>query len=134
MPDPNQVVLTVPADARRLPLARVVAVSCAAIAGFGLDRIDDVRQCTQESLALLLEMCPGDEVEVRCWVHSDRLEVRASVTCGLTDVGVDESSFAWLLLTELADDARVQLEDGRLVVRFVAEAESRFGLATGNPQ
>ncbi len=131
MSDPNHVILTVAADAARLPLARVVAVSCAALAGFPLDRIDDARQCTQEALALLLETCPGGEVELRFRMHSGQLEVQSSVACSLPEAIIDESSFAWLLLTELADDAGAHLTDDRLMVRFVMETREPTVLSTG---
>lgn len=126
MSDPNEVILTLPADPARLPLARTVAVSCGALAGFHLDRIEDLRQCTQEALACLLDTCPGEEIDLAFHVHGGRLEVLTSLACHDPDATPDSLSFAWLLLAELADDASVHHDSDRLVLRFVMEAhESR---------
>jgi hypothetical protein len=132
MSDPNEVFLTLPADPARLPLARTVAVSCGALAGFHLDRIDDLRQCTQEALALLLDTCPGDEVDLAFHVHGGRLEVLASLACQDADATPDSLSFAWLLLTELADDASIHHDRERLVLRFVMETHESRPLSAGD--
>lgn len=134
MSDPNKVSLCLPADPAHLPLARTVAVSCGALAGFHLDRIDDLRQCTQEALALLLDTCPEEEIALDFHIHTSRLEVLASLPCDLPAATVDSTSFAWILLTELADDARIHIDNGRLVLRFILEAQQPRSLNAGaNP-
>ena len=112
------VVLTVRADADRLPFARVVAVSCGAQADLPMNRVDDLRQCTQEALAVLLHHGCTGEVAVRFRLDPGSITVHASGSGPDTSLP-EPTSFAWLLLDELADDARADLDSGRLAVEFL---------------
>lgn len=117
--DPDStVVLTVIASAAHLPLARAVAVSCGALAGLTMDRVEDLRQCTQEALAVLQHHGCSGEVEVRFRLGQGAIDVQAWGSGAGVSLP-ERTSFAWLLLDELADEARADLAAGRLSVEFL---------------
>lgn len=118
MSEHETVALRLPAQSDSLPLARVVAVSSGMLANLSMDRIDDLRQCTQESLAVLLEDTEADDVELTFDISPGRLAFVGS-TPTLAPGQPDPTSFAWLLLTELADSVSADLADGMLVLSFV---------------
>lgn len=112
----HSVVLTLTADPDHLPWARVVAVSCGALAGLSMDHVDDLRQCTQEALAVLLGL-GASAAEAAFTPAAGAVTVRA--TASVRDVTTpDPESFAWMLIEELADDARATVTDDRLTITF----------------
>lgn len=124
-PDTWQVGLVLPADPAQLPLARTVAVSVGATAALTVDRIDDLRQCVQEALSLLLVSDGSGDLRLcyqatRGCVHVTALRAWHGDPTG--PAPVDEFSFAWLMLGELATELSAQLIDGALRVSFVIEA------------
>lgn len=118
MSEHESVALRLPALYDSLPLARVVAVSSGMLANLSMDRIDDLRQCTQEGLAVLLEDPAATDVALNFDISPGRLAFLGSSRTSAPQQP-DRTSFAWLLLTELADSVSADVTDDLLVVSFV---------------
>jgi hypothetical protein len=82
-----------------------------------MDRIDDLCQCTQEALSLLLAHGCAESLTVRFEPSAGDIGV---IVTGRSPgaAAPDSSSFAWLLLTELAGAADYQQTGEVLAVTF----------------
>ncbi|MDD7926924.1 ATP-binding protein [Actinomycetospora chibensis] len=102
--------LRVLAQPEALVTVRTVAGDLAARAEFPLDAVDDLRLAVDEACTCLAGLArPGTKLTVTFTVDDDRITVTASVsTTGPT--GLPTTTFAWRVLTVLADDVRVLSE------------------------
>ena len=93
-----------------LVTVRTVAGDLAARAEFPLDAVDDLRLAVDEACTCLAGLArPGTKLTVTFTVDDDRITVTSSVsTTGPT--GLPTTTFAWRVLTVLADDVRVLSE------------------------
>ncbi|WP_243418204.1 ATP-binding protein [Actinomycetospora cinnamomea] len=100
-------VLAVP---EALVTVRTVAGDLALRAEFPLDAVDDLRLAVDEACTCLAELArPGTKLTCTFVVDDERLSMTASVsTTGPT--GLPTDTFAWRVLTVLADDVRVLSE------------------------
>ena len=107
---PRDVEVRVLAAPEALMTVRTVAGDLAARAEFPLDAVDDLRLAVDEACTCLAELArPGTKLTVTFTVDDDRITTTASVsTCGPTALRRD--TFAWRVLTTLADDVRVLAE------------------------
>jgi serine/threonine-protein kinase RsbW len=125
--DPNVVELTLPASPRHATVARLVASSLAADAGFDVDEIDDVRLGINEAIAVLTEhpmTDPADCIQITFSSAPGRIEVRASrpnsgsaptpddLAVRILSVVVDEHSFTDGMFRLVKLSTSGQLDDG----------------------
>ncbi|WP_205471033.1 anti-sigma factor [Nocardioides sp. SYSU D00038] len=100
----DDVELRLPADSVYVAVLRTTAVGLAARVDFTLDDIEDLRMAVGEACALVLPAAaPGGDLVARFGLFPGRLRVEVSVPAG-APVRPDQDSFAWQVLTTLADD------------------------------
>jgi serine/threonine-protein kinase RsbW len=118
------VTLTVPATSGYVSLARSVAAGVAARVDLDLDQVEDVRLAVTEACAVVLADVPaGAVLTLRLYPGVQALRVAVSAP-GTAVPGPD--TFAWTVLTALADQAVGQHQDGEVQVLLgfgAAEAE-----------
>lgn len=111
-----------------LVTVRTVAGDLAARSEFPLDTVDDLRLAVDEACTCLAALArPGTKLTVTFAVEDDRITMTASVlTTEPTALPTD--TFAWRVLTVLADDVRVLAEAPpasggahRLALRMIVE-------------
>jgi serine/threonine-protein kinase RsbW len=107
---PRDVEVRVLAQPEALVTVRTVAGDLAARAEFPLDTVDDLRLAVDEACTCLAGLArPDTKLTVTFTVDDDRITTTASVsTTGPTTLPRD--TFAWRVLTVLADDVRVLAE------------------------
>ncbi len=117
MPASRPLLLRVAPLSENLVLARTVAASVCAQLDFPIDQLDDVRLAVDEACSLLLSETDGSDLDVEFLPGDGELTVTVS---GGTNAaaGPSDSSFAWLVITELCDSATAELSEGRLTVRL----------------
>ena len=108
------VTLTIPADARFLRVARLVAAGLAADADLTVDEIDDLRVAVDEVGAALLEPEGDPTIELEFESGPDRLDVRAR-RGGVTTLP-DLHPVSRALLDATTDGFDLRLDAGRLLV------------------
>jgi serine/threonine-protein kinase RsbW len=115
-----RVQMTVPAETAYVSVLRTVCASLAARRGFSIEEIDDLKVGVDEACTLLLAHATSAQLTTVFAGASDAMEVRLSVTPVAAEVcDVDQESFAWMVLSALADSVTVQAEDDALSVSFV---------------
>ena len=117
MPASRPLLLRVAPLSENLVLARTVATSVCAQLDFPIDQLDDVRLAVDEACSLLLSETDGSDLDVEFLPGDGELTVTVS---GGTNAaaGPSDSSFAWLVISELCDSATAELSEGRLTVRL----------------
>lgn len=106
--------LRVPADSAYVSLLRTTAAGLAVRLDFTLDDIEDLRMAVSEAAAIVLESAgAGADLVLRLWIDTDAVVAAVRVTVAHGD-GVDQDGFAWQVLTTLASDAAVLVEEGGL--------------------
>lgn len=113
--------LSVPADTGYVGLVRTLAAGVAGRLDLDLDHIEDMRLAVSEACSVLLaDAAPGDDL--RLDLHIGDRDVTAVVSAPTRSESVPRTrSFAWTVLSALADDASAQVGDGR------ASISLRFG-------
>jgi len=118
-----------------LVTVRTVAGDLAARAEFPLDSVDDLRLAVDEACTCLAALArPGTKLTVTFAVDEQRITMTASVlTTGPTTLPTD--TFAWRVLSVLADDVRVLAEAPssvgeahRLALRVIVERTTNVPL------
>ena len=107
---PRDVELRVPAVPEALVTVRTVAGDLVARAEFPLDAVDDLRLAVDEACTSLADLArPGTKLTCTFVVDETRVTMTASVsTTGPTALPKD--TFAWRVLTTLADEVQVLAE------------------------
>lgn len=107
---PRDVELRVPAVPEALMTVRTVAGDLAARAEFPLDAVDDLRLAVDEACTCLAMLArPGTKLTCTFVVDEAHVTMTASVsTTGPTVLPTD--TFAWRVLTTLADEVQVLAE------------------------
>ena len=96
--------LKVPARSAYLGLVRTLVASIAAAADFSVDDIEDLRMAADEAAALLMSGARPDAVlDIAIDVEETGLAI--VVTAPSTGVTISTDSFAWTVLSTLADTA-----------------------------
>lgn len=116
--------LSVPAASAYVGVARSLAAGVATRLDFDLDHVEDLRLAVSEACALVLPLAvAGSELGIDLLVGDGQLTLEITSTTAAVDTPSDQS-FAWTVLTALADETEAELADGRLVVRlrFVSSA------------
>ena len=115
--------LRLPADSAYVSVLRTTAASLAARLDFTLDDIEDLRMAVGEASALVLPNADAGS-DLKCAFHLG--PGRLSVVVGIDSANAtapDEDSFAWQVLTTLADDAAVSVADGRFEITLSMRSE-----------
>jgi len=107
----SDVELRLPADSAFISVLRTATAGLAARLEFTLDDLEDVRMAVGEAAALVLDAAePGADLTTRFWLAPRELTIAVSTTAA-TDVP-EQDSFAWTVLTTLAQEATATTEQG----------------------
>lgn len=110
---PEPVRLDIPAGPRHVVVARVVAASMAADAGWSVDDIDDVRLALDELLGVLVDAGEnGARVRVEMVVEGDALHVHGTLDGASSAASADELSRR--IIDAVADDYELGPDSFRL--------------------
>jgi anti-sigma regulatory factor (Ser/Thr protein kinase) len=85
--------LTLPADARLVRLARLVASGVAAAAGFDVEEVEDLRIAVDELCGALVEGGDGSPIELRFDLGDEQVDVEGT-TPAAPDAQLDEQRIA----------------------------------------
>jgi len=121
------VLLAVPASGAWLGVLRTATASLASRLQFTLDEIEDLRIAVDEACAILLALASLDGVlSCRFTVTSDALTVDASVPVdNPSSVRLPSGeSFAWQVLSALADDVAAKIENGLVSITLTKRRPS----------
>ena len=114
-----QVELRLPADNAYAAVLRMTATGLAARAEFTVDAIEDLRINVGEAIALLIPLAAeGADLKTAFTVRLGRMCVDMSTTPVDETSAIDPSSFAWQVLTALAENCETVRTEGRVHVRF----------------
>lgn len=114
----NAVVLTFPAEASHVSLARSVAATMSARADLPLDQLEDVRLAVDEAASqLIADAIAGSDVTLAFVLTEDGLEITASAPSRSGAVP-STGTFSWVVLTALVDDAGASVDAGVLTLRL----------------
>lgn len=108
----------VPADGAYVSVIRTTTAGLAARLDLTLDDVEDLRIAVGEACAVLLEQADeGADLEAAFWLGSGGLVIEIG-TAAAAPSAPDEDSFAWQVLTTLADSVAADALPGRLRVRI----------------
>ena len=122
----ESVVLTVPASTAYVGVLRSLAAGLAGRLDLDLDHVEDLRLAVSEACAVVLPQCPpGTELTLRLDVGDRALGAVLSAPTGAVDPP-GAGSFAWTVLSALADEASSVVADGemRIALTFRADESS----------
>jgi serine/threonine-protein kinase RsbW len=108
--DGDRVSLTLPASSAYLSVVRTATAALAARQDFTLDDVEDLRIAADEACSLLVaDALPGTSLTCDFTLGDEALtlEVTAAVAGGRAP---DRDSFAWTVLSALADDLTARTE------------------------
>jgi serine/threonine-protein kinase RsbW len=112
--------LRLPTDGAFISVLRTATAGLAARLDFTLDDLEDVRMAVGEAAALVLDAAdPGADLTTRFWLRPKELRVTVG-TSAAAAVTPEPDSFAWTVLTTLAEDATVTAEQGVFEITLVA--------------
>ena len=123
----SDVEVRVPADGAYVSVIRTTTAGLAARLDFTLDDVEDLRIVVGEACSLVIgQTAPGAALTAEFWLSpsSITIEVRTTAVAAPGTVEeLDEDSFAWQVLTTLADDVVAgPREDGGYGVRLTHAA------------
>ena len=114
--------LRVPADSAYLAVLRTTAAGLAARLDFTLDDIEDLRMAVGEASALVFpEADTGADATCEFFMRPGQLTVSVGVPAARPPV-LDEDSFAWQVLTTLADQAAADSTANRFGITLTMES------------
>jgi serine/threonine-protein kinase RsbW len=115
--------LRLPADSAYVSVLRTTSAGLAARLDFTLDEIEDLRMAVGEASALVLPQAKeGTDLVCRFFMQPGLLTVVVGVVAG-SATAPDIDSFAWQVLTTLADDASASVDSGRLAIALTMRSE-----------
>jgi serine/threonine-protein kinase RsbW len=114
--------LRVPADGAYVSVLRTMTAGLAARLDFTVDDIEDLRIAVGEACALVLPRArPGGDLAAEFRQTPGALEVSVRVETE-SRAELDYESFAWQVLTTLADEATADAGEHHLEVRFSSDS------------
>lgn len=115
--------LRLPADPAFVSVLRAAAVSTAARLDFTVDDIEDLRMAVGEAASLVLpEDPPADSALLAAFFFGPgSMTVRVSARATHPQP-VDQSDFAWQVLSALSVDSSTEVVDDTLVVTFTVQS------------
>lgn len=109
----------VPADGAFVSVVRTTTAGLAARLDFTLDDVEDLRIAVGEACAVVLdEAAEGADLHAEFWLAPGRLRIEISADAADGAGAPAEDSFAWQVLTTLADEVAADVDGGRLRVRI----------------
>ncbi|MBZ5734283.1 anti-sigma factor [Nocardioides sp. TRM66260-LWL] len=106
----------VPADGAYVSVLRTTTAGLAARLDFTLDDVEDLRIAVGEACAVVLpEATDAGDLTAAFWLSAQRIHIEVSVPTD-HEVSPDEDSFAWQVLTTLADEAGLTFDGTRCVL------------------
>lgn len=120
--DRADVELRLPADSAYVSVLRTTTAGLAARLDFTIDAIEDLRIAVGEACAMVLPEA-NDMSDLVCSFFLSPGQLTLNVGVDAEHAGApDYDSFAWQVLTTLANDASVEAADGRYAVRMTMES------------
>lgn len=110
------VTVKVPPTAGHLALLRTAVGGFAARDHFTLDQVDDLRMAVEEAAVQMLRHVEGGQLTLEVRATEPGVEVRLYADVSGSDPVIDESSFSWTILRALADDLRIEMQQGHATV------------------
>ncbi|MEI7058656.1 anti-sigma factor [Nocardioides sp. CCNWLW239] len=117
-----QVELRLPAEGAYVSVLRTTTAALAARLDFTLEDIEDLRMAVSEAAAICLECASeGADLHIVFDIGEDTIGVTVTTTCD-AEAEIDETSFAWQVLTTLARDVTAVPAGDQLKISLVAGA------------
>lgn len=114
----DTVTLTIPSDTAYVAMARSVAASMSARADLPIDQLEDVRLAVDEALSqVIADAPPASQVTCTYAVDTDGLTITVAGTSSSGAVP-STSTFSWIVMRALVDDASADVVDDLLVLRL----------------
>lgn len=114
----GSVILTFPAEASHVSLARSVAATMSARADLPLDQLEDVRLAVDEAVSqLIADAVPGSDVTLAFLPTGTGLAITASAPSRSAAVP-STGTFSWVVLSALVDEAAASVDGGVLTLRL----------------
>ena len=111
--------LAVPASTAYVGVARSLAAGIATRLDLDLDHVEDLRLAVSEACAVLLpDAAPGATLDLVVQVVGDGLVVELSTATSGAPAPAAPDSFAWTVLSALADGVAAEWVDGRTRIRL----------------
>lgn len=111
--------LTLPADARLVRLARLVASGVATAAGFDVEEVEDLRIAVDELCGALVEGGNGDPLELRFELGQEEVHVAGTTSSsGIEQLDEQRIALSRQILDVVVDSHDVNADDGTLRVRL----------------
>ena len=112
--------LRLPTDGAFISVLRTATAGLAARVDFTLDDLEDVRMAVGEAASLVLDAAdPGADLTTRFWLRPRELRIAVATTAAAA-VTPEPDTFAWTVLTTLAQQATVTSEPGVFEITLVA--------------
>ena len=125
--DRAQVELRLPAEGAYAAIVRTTAAGLAARLDFTIDEIEDLRIAIGEASALVIPQADPD-ADLVCRFHlSPRAMTVELETEAVDEPPVDEDSFAWQVLSTMAEDVAAGASAGRFWTRFTVTSQVAAG-------
>jgi len=117
------VVLSIPASARWIRLARLAVTGIAHVAALEEDRVEDVRMAIDEACGILVERRPVGPLEISMLVGTDAgsgtSTIVVDVSCATTADNVAPAGFAAEVLDSVTNSWLWREDAGKLKLTFV---------------
>lgn len=114
----DKIGITLPATSAYVAVLRTAAAGVAARMEFTLDDVQDLRMLVDEACAVLLPSAvPGSGLQAEFDVDPEGLDVSVRVNTG-GPWEPPNDSFAWMVLTTLADPVDVSTTNGQVTISF----------------
>jgi serine/threonine-protein kinase RsbW len=111
--------LSLPADARLVRLARLVASGVATAAGFDVEEVEDLRIAVDELCGALVEGGNGDPLQLRFELGHEEVHVAGSTgSSGIEQLDEQRIALSRQILDVVVDSHEVNADDGTLRVRL----------------
>lgn len=108
--------LRLPANGAYVSVLRTATASLAARLDFTLDDVEDLRVAIGEASSIVLAAADQDaDLRARFWLGQRRVTIAVGARTTAA-AGPAEDSFAWMVLTTLAESAAVDTADGELTI------------------
>lgn len=112
-PFEGTIAMTIPPDARLVRPVRLAVGGLAALAGFDVESIDDLRIAVNELTATLIERGDGSELSLQIAVIApNRIRVEASTAAGADPVDDGRFTLSDQILSVVADDHGFERRNG----------------------
>jgi serine/threonine-protein kinase RsbW len=122
----NTVDLTIPADPAMVSVLRTVTATLASRRDFTIEEIDDLRIAVDEACALLLpHAAEGARLSASFKGSAESITIDVRIRPLDDSLGIDQSGFAWLVLSALADKVGTENSNGALSVTLTKTRSPR---------